>query len=274
MKKIISTLTLAFVITMIFVFTAQAADKTIKITKRIDEKTIEQYKTYDLTLYDEHYHWGVYDAETKTKKTTNEDICNDANIVFSVKDDVLTIKKTTKPGTYILKYFYYNDDEDVDNPRTGNYSVKIVVKASTQIKPVNMNKVVVLPYGDGRLTFRRIYVDLNTRAVYVLVKFRNTITTGDVTNLNDVLKDTRKSIKVSLTVTNPETGKKTTKTLAKTGINYNTNKGFRADSKEYNNADWNNPQKTTKNGREGFYYYYVGNIPEGTNAGTLALIYK
>ncbi len=270
MKKIISTLTLAFVITMIFVFTAQAADKSFTVSKRIDEKTIEQYKTYDVSLYSEYYHWGVY--EEGTQKTTNADICASEGFKFSVKDDVLSVKKTTTPGTYTLHYFYYNDDEDVNHPRTGNYTVKFIVKPGTQIKPVNMNKAVVLPYGDGRLTFRRIYVDLDTRAVYVLVKFRNT--TGNITSLNRVLKDTRKSIKVSLTVTNPETGKKITKTLAKTGINYNTNKDFRTDSKEYNNADWDNAQEITKNGREGFYYYYVGNIPDGTNAGTLALIYK
>lgn len=272
MKKLFSTVTLALFIVAMFACSAFAADKSFTVSKRIDEKTIEQYKTYDVSLYSEYYHWGVY--EEGTQKTTNADICASEGFKFSVKDDVLSVKKTTTPGTYTLHYFYYNDDEDVNHPRTGNYTVKFIVKPGTQIKPVNMNKAVVLPYGDGRLTFRRIYVDLDTRAVYVLVKFRNTITTGDVTNLNDVLKDTRKSIKVSLTVTNPETGKKTTKTLTKTGPNYNTNRSFRADSKEYNNADWNNPQKTTKNGREGFYYYYVGNIPEGTNAGTLALIYK
>ena len=270
MKKLFSTVTLALFIVAMFACSAFAADKSFTVSKRIDEKTIEQYKTYDVSLYSGYYHWGVY--EEGTQKTTNADICADEGFKFSVKDDVLSVKKTTTPGTYTLHYFYYNDDEDVNHPRTGNYTVKFIVKPSTQIKPVSMNKAVVLPYGDGRLTFRRIYVDLNTRAVYVLVKFRNT--TGKETDFNDVLKNTRKSIKVSLTVTNPETGKKTTKTLAKIGTNYNTNKRSRDDSKEYNNADWYNPQVTTLIGRESFYYYYVGNIPEGTNAGTLALIYK
>ena len=270
MKKLFSTVTLALFIVAMFACSAFAADKSFTVSKRIDEKTIEQYKTYDVSLYSEYYHWGVY--EEGTQKTTNADICADEGFKFSVKDDVLSVKKTTTPGTYTLHYFYYNDDEDVNHPRTGNYTVKFIVKPGTQIKPVSMNKSVVLPYGDGRLTFRRIYVDLNTRAVYVLVKFRNT--TGKETDFNDVLKNTRKSIKVSLTVTNPETGKKTTKTLAKTGTNYNTNRRSRTDSKEYNNADWYNPQVTTMNGRENFYYYYVGNIPEGANAGTLALIYK
>ena len=270
MKKLFSTVTLALFIVAMFACSAFAADKSFTVSKRIDEKTIEQYKTYDVSLYSEYYHWGVY--EEGTQKTTNADICASEDFKFSVKDDVLSVKKTTTPGTYTLHYFYYNDDEDVNHPRTGNYTVKFIVKPGTQIKPVSMNKAVVLPYGDGRLTFRRIYVDLNTRAVYVLVKFRNT--TGKETNLNDVLKNTRKSIKVSLTVTNSETGKKTTKTLAKTGTNYNTDRHSRKHIEEYNNADWNNAQVTTLNGREGFYYYYVGNIPEGTNAGTLALIYK
>ena len=270
MKKIISTLTLAFVITMIFVFTAQAADKSFTVSKRIDEKTIEQYKTYDVSLYSEYYHWGVY--EEGTQKTTNADICADEGFKFSVKDDVLSVKKTTTPGTYTLHYFYYNDDEDVNHPRTGNYTVKFIVKPSTQIKPVNMTKPVALPSGDGRLTFRRIYVDMDTRAVYVLVKFKNT--SGEAINLNDVLSDNHKSIKASLTVTNPDTGKKTTKTLQKIGVNYNINRASRNHIEEFNNADWINAQKVTKIGREGFYYYHVGNIPDGTTAGTLALIYK
>lgn len=270
MKKLFSTVTLALFIVAMFACSAFAADKSFTVSKRIDEKTIEQYKTYDVSLYSEYYHWGVY--EEGTQKTTNADICTSEGFKFSVKDDVLSVKKTTTPGTYTLHYFYYNDDEDVNHPRTGNYTVKFTVKPGTQIKPVNMNKAVVLPYGDGRLTFRRIYVDLNTRAVYVLVKFRNT--TGEVTNLNDVLSDNHKSIKVSLTVTNPDTGKKTTKTLQKIGVNYNINRASRNHIEEYNNADWINAQKTTKNGREGFYYYYVGSIPDGATAGTLALIYK